>query len=413
MLGERVYRGSGIEQLMEDLGNALAVNAGRVRMLGGGNPALIDGAEKVWRRRINEILGSGRDWERLLGVYDPPRGNSEFLRIVADYFRRKYGWDVGPENVVVTAGGQTAFFFLFNLLAGEMPGGVKRRVMLPLVPEYIGYAGQGLAEDFFVASGPVVLESAPKRFRYFVDFEKMEIPEDVVVMALSRPVNPSGYLLADDALWRLAEICRLRGIVLLVDNAYGMPFPGIVYRECRPIFAENVVNVFSFSKLGLPNVRTAIVVAAPEVARAVASMTAITGLANGTLGQWMVGALLESGEIDRLVEEVVRPYYRERLLRALGWLEESLGDEVDYRIHETGGAMFLWLWLPGLVSGSREFYLRLKERGVLVVPGRAFALGLSEVEPHADQCLRISFAMDDETLREGLREVGRLAKDFA
>ena len=36
-----------------------------------------------------------------------------------------------------------AFFFLFNLFAGEREDGTRARVLLPLAPEYIGYADVG------------------------------------------------------------------------------------------------------------------------------------------------------------------------------------------------------------------------------------------------------------------------------
>ena len=52
--------------------------------------------------------------ERALGNYEPPAGNPAFREAVAGLFQREFGWKIGPENVGVTIGGQTAFFFLFN-----------------------------------------------------------------------------------------------------------------------------------------------------------------------------------------------------------------------------------------------------------------------------------------------------------
>ncbi len=52
--------------------------------------------------------------EHMLGNYEPPAGNSGFREGLAGMFRREFGWEIGPQNVGVTAGGQTAFFFLFN-----------------------------------------------------------------------------------------------------------------------------------------------------------------------------------------------------------------------------------------------------------------------------------------------------------
>ena len=71
-------------------------------------------------------------------------------------FREHLGWDVTEENIAITAGGQTAFFFLFNALAGMNSEGVRKKIVLPLVPEYIGYANQSVGEDFFVAFPPKI-----------------------------------------------------------------------------------------------------------------------------------------------------------------------------------------------------------------------------------------------------------------
>ena len=54
--GQRLAAGSGIEILMDDLGQALARGGPPVHMLGGGNPAHIPAVEAVWRRRMAEII---------------------------------------------------------------------------------------------------------------------------------------------------------------------------------------------------------------------------------------------------------------------------------------------------------------------------------------------------------------------
>jgi valine--pyruvate aminotransferase len=64
--------------------------------------------------------------------------------------------------------------------------------------------------------------------------------------------------------------------------------------------------------------------------------------------------------------------------------------------------MFLWLWLEGLPGGSQAFYQRLKQRGVLVVPGQNFFMGLAEPWAHQHECLRVSYAQPDEAVERGI-----------
>jgi valine--pyruvate aminotransferase len=163
----------------------------------------------------------------------------------------------------------------------------------------------------------------------------------------------------------------------------------------------------SLSKLGLPGTRTAFVVAPPEVASAVSSMMAVTGLANGNFGQAIAGPLFAGGEITRLSREIIQPFYRRKRDAALEAVAEYFPADTPYALHESEGALFLWLWLENSKKTSRELYRSLKERGVLVVPGEYFFFGdTGDDWRHRHECLRISFAMDDRDVREGLRLIG-------
>jgi valine--pyruvate aminotransferase len=110
----------------------------------------------------------------------------------------------------------------------------------------------------------------------------------------------------------------------------------------------------------------------------------------------------ETGELTRLAREVVGPWYRERAVAALGWLDAALAG-CEYHVHVPEGAFFLWLWLPQLTIPSRELYRRLKARGVLVLSGHHFFPGLGDDPwPHREQCLRISYASDPASVQRGL-----------
>jgi valine--pyruvate aminotransferase len=404
-LGMRLAGETGINALMADLGEALAASADPAPlMLGGGNPAHIPAMEALWEERIQAILSDPSTLRRTLAIYDPPRGNPGCLEALAGLLRSQFGWAVGPENIAVTPGGQTAFFQLFNLFAGSSADGDKARILFPLMPEYIGYADQALTPDSFTALKPRIEITGAHRFKYGIDFDKLRITPDIRALCVSRPTNPSGNVITDAEMSHLAELATRHDIPLIIDNAYGWPFPGILFDEVAPLLTNHTIHVMSLSKFGLPGTRTAFVVGPPEVASAVASMTAVTGLANGNFGQAIAGPLIATGEITRLGREVIRPYYLAKRDKALAAIAEFFPDAAPYAIHESGGAMFLWLWIQNSKRTSKEIYRALKERGVLVVPGEYFFFGLEDQEwPHRHECLRLSFAMDDNDVREGIR----------
>jgi valine--pyruvate aminotransferase len=56
-----------------------------------------------------------------------------------------------------------------------------------------------------------------------------------------------------------------------------------------------------------------------------------------------------------------------------------------------------------LPISSTELYQRLKQKGVLVVSGHYFFPGLDEDWPHKDECIRVTYAQDDEVVEKGLK----------
>ena len=402
--GKHLGSGSGIGDLMDDLGHALASGGPDLKMLGGGQPARIPEMNAVWRRRLEELMEEPGGLERALTSYDPPRGNPHFLEAIATLFREMFGWNLTADNVAVTSGGQTAFYFLFNLLAGEMPDGTQRKILLPLVPEYIGYANQGVSGGLFHAVTPLIEKTGPHEFKYRVDFDNLKVTPDIAALCASRPTNPTGNVLTDDEVARLSAIAKLHGIPLIIDNAYGAPFPGILFADATPFWDEHVILTLSLSKIGLPGTRTGIVIGPPEIIRALGSMSAIAGLSNPNIGQQITLPLIKSGEILKLSREVVRPFYQEKCRLARDAAFEAFGNDMEWFMHVSEGALFLWFWFPGLSITSQELYERLKQREVLVIPGHHFFFGHEDPDwPHRHECIRVSYAMDEAVVRDGLK----------
>ena len=410
---ERFTKKTGIGELMDDMGRAMQGQID-MRMLGGGNPAHIPEVNEIWRRRTEEILSNGAELEETLANYDTPQGKQAFLESLATLLSREYGWKLDAENIAVTNGSQSATFLLLNILSGTDAEGSMNRVLFPLCPEYIGYADQTVERGALVTRPAKIEETRDHFFKYRVDFDNLEMDGDISALCASRPTNPTGNVLTDSEIFGLARIAAEKGIHFLIDSAYGAPFPNILFKDVRPYWDENVILSMSLSKLGLPSVRTGIVVASKEVINALSAANAVTSLANGSFGQVLVRPLIDSGDILALSKDVIQPFYEKRSQIAVETLIEAFGDDIPFRIHEPEGSIFLWVWLPGLPIGSAQLYERLKDRGVLVVSGHYFFYGLEsarggprEESPearmfreHSERCLRISYAPDPAVFRE-------------
>jgi valine--pyruvate aminotransferase len=189
----------------------------------------------------------------------------------------------------------------------------------------------------------------------------------------------------------------------------------VIFTETTPLWDENIILTLSLSKIGLPGTRTGIVIARPELIDSLSSMNSIVGLSNTNIGQAIVRPLIENDRILKLSDEVVEPFYRKKSEQAQQFVRESFDDSLPYYVHRSEGAFFLWLWFEGLPIRSREFYERLKQRDVLVVPGNYFFFGVDDQPwPHRNECLRVSFSMPEEVVREGFRVIGEeAAKAYA
>jgi len=397
---ERFCGTSAVVELMQDLEDALDVHPQMVFM-GGGNPARIEALELLYRERLASLLADPDRFHEALGVYQSPQGDAGFRTALAAMLQAEYSWPVTAANIAVANGSQSAFFILFNLFGGAYAGGQHKRIQLPLVPEYIGYRELGLSEAMFHSERPAIELLPDALFKYRVDFQRLRIDGSAGAICVSRPTNPTGNVLSDVEMDTLDRLARAQGIPLIVDAAYGTPFPCMVFDAAPPRWNDNTILVLSLSKLGLPGLRTGIVVANEQVTEAFTRANTVFSLACGSLGPALARDMIESGDLLRLSREHIRPFYRDKAQRSLDQLRAALGD-LPCRIHKPEGAMFLWLWCDKLPGGSQALYRRLKQRGVLVVPGDSFFPGLEQPWSHRAECLRISYAQDDALVRRGI-----------
>jgi valine--pyruvate aminotransferase len=235
-----------------------------------------------------------------------------------------------------------------------------------------------------------------------VDFDAIDVNENIGAICVSRPTNPTGNVLTDDEINKLLGLAEGSNVPLIIDNAYGTPFPHIIFTEVKPLWNENIILCMSLSKIGLPGIRTGIVIAREEVISAVSSMNAIMHLSVSSVGAVLLHKLVESGEIIEISHNIITPYYRSRVEQALACVRSEF-EGIEYHIHVPEGALFLWLWFPGLPITSAELYSRLKQRGVLVLSGHHFFPGLKEDWRHKNECLRMTYSQDTETVAAGVR----------
>ena len=399
VFGNKFTKHSGITELMDDL-NAGVQGGDDILMLGGGNPASIPEIQDRLNSLLQQLLNEGK-LVNTLSNYDGPQGKNSFIDALAELFNDLYDWNLSSENIMLTNGSQNAFFYLFNLLGGDFSDGKSKKILFPLTPEYIGYADASVSEDAFVAVRPKINELNNGLFKYSVDFEALEIDDDIGAICVSRPTNPTGNVLTDEEIIHLDKLAQENNIPLIIDNAYGTPFPNIIFEEVQPFWNSNTILCLSLSKFGLPGARCGIVIANPVIIKAMSNLSGIMALSPGGIGPEIVLPLVKTKEILTLSNDVIKPFYFNKSQKAIKLLQQNITSK-NMKIHKSEGALFLWIWFKNLPITSGELYKRLKEKGLLIVSGHYFFPGLDQQWPHTQECIRLNYAQDDGVVERGI-----------
>jgi valine--pyruvate aminotransferase len=119
------------------------------------------------------------------------------------------------------------------------------------------------------------------------------------------------------------------------------------------------------------------------------------------VGPAMASEMIARGDLLRLSQEVIRPFYYQRVQETIATLRRYLPEE-RCLIHKPEGAIFLWLWFKDLPITTEVLYQRLKQRGVLMVPGDYFFPGLEQPWAHTQQCMRMNYVPEASQIERGV-----------
>lgn len=334
-----------------------------------------------------------------LGEAAGDRANFGYGEIVGDTSLREayaaelnaaYGADVRPSEIAITSGANLAAFALTMLVAraGEA-------VMLP-VPWYFNYA---------MNCGLLGIEALPLPCRaetgFVPDATEAErlLTDRVRAIFLISPNNPTGAVYPPETIAAFADLCRRRGLTLVLDETYRDFLPEGHGRPHALLSADwragHVIGLASFSKsYCVPGFRAGAVVLPEAVAPSFTKILDCVQICAPRVGQaglaWAIGHLGEWRAQNRVVMNGRAAACRAAFAGLRGWRIDALGAYFAYLRHPFDG-----------VPSARVCEAMAAEHGVLTLPGSAFG-------PGQDRYIRLAFAnVDEARLAEAAERLSR------
>ncbi len=410
-IGTQMSALTGVRAIMKDIIETLQAGQGQTFInLSAGNPVILPEIERLWRDCTMELLNSP-EYGEVVCRYGASQGYEPLIEAVMGEFEQRYGIVLNRRQVLITPGSQSLYFLAANAFGGRDRQDRLKHVVLPLSPDYTGYGGVSLDPDAVVSYRPALeIDEAHHRFKYRPDFSQLQIDETTGCVIFSRPCNPTGNVLSDDEVSKIAALARPFDVPVLIDSAYGPPFPSLNFTTMQPLMGDNVLHCMSLSKAGLPGERIGIALGDERIIRVLEAFQTNVCIHSGRYGQAIAARAIRSGALTQLSETVIRPFYQQKFACLEAALDQFMPADLPWFLHRGEGAIFGWLWLRDLPMKDWEFYQRLKQVGVIAVPGSSFFPGLREDWPHKHECLRLSLTATDAELTEGMKRLAEVVR---
>ncbi|MDB9525587.1 valine--pyruvate transaminase [Oscillatoria sp. CS-180] len=411
--GDQMSHLTGVRAIMKDIIETLRAGDGQSFInLSAGNPVILPEVEQLWRDCTTDLLNSS-DYGEVVCRYGSSQGYEPFIEAVLADFNQRYGLSLTDRNILITPGSQSLYFFAANAFGGYAAGGQLKEIVLPLSPDYTGYGGVSLFPQALKAYRPTLDVDAPSHsFKYRPDFSQLEITKQTGFVLFSRPCNPTGNVLTDDEVNRIADLAAPHNVPVFIDSAYAPPYPALNFTGMTPVFRENTVHCMSLSKAGLPGERIGIALGDESIIQVLQSFQTNLCIHSSRYGQAIAARAIASGALADISEAVIRPYYQNKFAVLEDSLTSFLPKTAPWYLHRGEGAIFAWLWFDQLSATDRELYQQLKRYGVIVVPGNPFFPGLQEAWSHTQQCIRISLTATDEDIVQGIRHLATVVTEL-
>jgi aspartate/methionine/tyrosine aminotransferase len=308
---------------------------------------------------------------------------------IAQHYREQYAAEVDADRVIITTGSSAAFVLAFLSL---FEAGDRVAMAVPGYPPY---------RHILAALGcrPVLIETT-EATRWSITPELLHAEhrrEPLKGLVVASPANPTGTMIAPEALRALLAAAQSSGIRFISDEIYhglSYAFPA----ETAVKLCENAVVINSFSKyFCMTGWRIGWMVAPASLVRPIDRLQGNLAISVPTLSQ----IAAEAAFAGRAEMEAVKHGYEDNRRILLEGLPKAGLD----RMLPVDGAFYLYAEVSRFSDDSLDFAKRLlADTHVAVTPGLDF-------DPvNGRRFIRLCYAGSREDMQEAVSRIGAWLK---
>ena len=328
--------------------------------------------------------------------YTPASGMAELKDAICIKFLKDNGLEYKPNQIVVSTGAKSS---LYHAICAVVDDGDE--VILPS-PFWLTYP-----ELIKLAGGVTVYVKAGKESGYKMTAAQLEanITDKTKCLILNTPNNPTGAVYTEKELSDIAKVCEKYGIYVISDEIYEKLVYGgekhVSIAALSDYMKEHTVVVNGMSKsYSMTGWRIGYLAAPAEIAKGVSSMQSHTTSNACSIAQYASVAALNSPESDKFIAEMQQVFDERRK-----YMVKTLQETEGVVCIEPKGAFYVFADVSGCygksfrgekITGSLSFADAALKCGIALVPGIAFG---------DDNCIRLSYAISIEDIKEGLRRL--------